>query len=159
MSQINRLLNKNLQVDEKLIFSLRECQVESDFIAAYMVLHQLQSDLLMAHYLARVEHARNGGWRLFVVLRAEEPIAAIGFRLLDDLAWGRSLLIEQIVVDSALRGRGIGTSLMLRMAELGRLTRSDHIRLSAGLNHPDLHRFVERIGMRKTNLIFAWVLD
>lgn len=159
MSRIEALLARRLVVAEQDVYPMRECRAQSDFVAAFMVVAQVSPDLPLDMFLDRAGRARRGGWRLFVALLDGEPAAAVGFRLLEDLAWGRSLLVEQLVVDTSLRGRGIGTALMGRMADLGRLTLCDHVRVSVGLHQPAAHRFLISIGMRQTSAGFAWVLD
>jgi len=159
MSRIEALLARRLVVAEDEVYPMRECRVEADFVAAFMVIAQTSPELSLDLFLQRAERARRGGWRLFAALLDGEPAAAVGFRLLEDIAWGRTLMVEQLVVDSGLRDRGVGTALMLRMADLGRLTRCDHVRAGVGAQRTSAHAFLEVIGMRQTSAGFAWALD
>lgn len=58
----------------------------------------------------------------------------------------RDMSIEGIAVDSSMRGRGIGTSLMDAVFEFARVKGFDNVRLDVVDTNPDARRLYERLG-------------
>ena len=63
-------------------------------------------------------------------------------------------VVENVVVDSAVRGKGIGETLMRRAIELAREAGCYKLALTSNRHRLEAHRFYERLGFRATHLGF-----
>ncbi|MCC6734817.1 MAG: GNAT family N-acetyltransferase [Bauldia sp.] len=89
-----------------------ECVGTEAFQAVWPVMRQLRNMLSENQFLARVKAAQGEGYRLCAAIHDGRPVGAIGWRIVHDLASGRSLYIDDLVADEAARGTGVGRRLM-----------------------------------------------
>jgi GNAT superfamily N-acetyltransferase len=95
---------------------------------------------------------RQRGYRLVAgygkAAREEEVVAVAGFTFRENLAAGRHMYVEDLVVDSNCRSRGVGTSLFAWLEQEAQKCGCDSIHLDSGLQRIDAHRFYEQQGMQ-----------
>ncbi|MCW5719138.1 MAG: GNAT family N-acetyltransferase [Bauldia sp.] len=124
-----------------------ECVGTEAFQAVWPVMRQLRSTISEDQFLARVKAAQGQGYRLFAAFQEGRPVGAIGWRIVDDLASGRSLYIDDLVADEAARGTGVGRSLMdFARAHAARLG-CTQLRLNSGFQRKGAHAFYAAIGL------------
>ncbi|WP_424933483.1 GNAT family N-acetyltransferase [Amaricoccus macauensis] len=118
------------------------------------LLRILRSTLDEAKFTERLARAEAQGYRVLAAWDGEAMIGALGYRISDDLCWGRTFYIDDLVVSPKLRGGGIGRDLL---AEAQRLAADgcDHIRLCSGLSRHDAHRFYKANGFEGFSLQFV----
>lgn len=92
--------------------AIREARSDEDYYKAYPVLLQLIPDLDMQTYSQRVFVARATGYRMFLAEMEEDVVGVIGMIHNHNLHDGFVTYIEQVVVDSEHRGKGIGAHLL-----------------------------------------------
>ncbi|MPY70700.1 MAG: GNAT family N-acetyltransferase [Alphaproteobacteria bacterium] len=134
---------------------IRPCRDEESLRAVFPVMRQLRTHLDEASYLALCRRAQAQGYEMHAAWQGGKPVGAIGWRLLDDLARGRSLYVDDLVTDEAVRGRGIGAALMRHAEAAARAAGCSQLRLSSRFEREAAHRFYERIGMRKPSYVFV----
>ena len=118
------------------------------------LLRQLRSTLDDATFATRLSRAVAQGYRVLGAFDATDALlGALGYRVNEDLHWGRTFYLDDLVVDAEARGQGIGAALLAQARVLA-TQECDHIRLCSGLNRTDAHRFYERAGLRPTSLQF-----
>jgi GNAT superfamily N-acetyltransferase len=81
--------------------------------------------------------------------------AVAGFRLVEMLAWGRSLYVDDLVTDSAERSKGYGESLMRWLIDCARATGCEELHLDSGVQRFDAHRFYLAQRMKISSHHFA----
>ena len=118
------------------------------------VLRILRHTLDDADFERRLARAVAQGYRVLAAMRGDEIIGALGYRFVDDLYWGRTLFVDDLIVDPERRSAGVGAALLNRAREIAADT-CDHIRLCSGLVRKDAHRFYESHGLSSTSLQFA----
>ena len=69
---------------------------------------------------ARIDAQRATGYRVVAAFDGEEEdaAAAAGFRVGENLAWGRFLYVDDLVTRAAARGRGHADAVMALVAEM-----------------------------------------
>lgn len=135
--------------------TIRPAAGEADLRAAFPVMRELRAGLTDADaFVARVRRAEAGGYRLLLAEHDGEITGVLGYRLIEDLAWGRSFYIDDLVVTARRRGGGEGAALMAHAVALAREAGCEAVRLCSGLSRTDAHRFYERLGMTKTSFAF-----
>lgn len=109
--------------------------------------------------LDRVKAQRATGYRLAGSWERGDPDAAAvaGFRVAENLAWGRLLHVDDLITRAALRGRGHADAVMTWLAGEAAREGCDELHLDSGVGpeRADAHRFYFRHGMRITSYHFA----
>jgi GNAT superfamily N-acetyltransferase len=83
-------------------------------------MHQLRTDLVDTDFLARVRRQQRNGYQLCYLAEAGVVRSVAGFRLLENLANGLVLYVDDLVTDADSRSTGLGQKLLewlLRRAE------------------------------------------
>ena len=109
---------------------------------------------------ARIDEVqRPQGYRLAGSFEAgaDEASAAAGFRVVEMLAWGRALYVDDLVTLPGNRGRGHADALFAWLDEESRRLGCDQLHLDSGVGpeRADAHRFYFRHGMRIVSYHFA----
>ena len=63
--------------------------------------------------------------------------------------------VTALVVDEAVRGRGIGRKMMEEAEQIFRADGAGILELTSNMRRADAHRFYERLGYRRTSVRFA----
>jgi GNAT superfamily N-acetyltransferase len=131
-----------------------ECIESDDWVSAWRVIRQLRNSLSDEEYLSRVAAARQEGYRLFMLEQDGRNVGAIGLRIVNDLANGRSLYVDDLVVDEDTRSQGHGHALIEFAREQARVEGCNAIRLSSNLQRVRAHAFYEREGFDRRGYSF-----
>lgn len=106
---------------------------------------------------------RPAGYRLIGCVTDDDgpAVAVAGFRLGDNLAWGRHLYIDDLSTSPAARGQGhAGQLLEWLMREAGRLGCAQiHLDSGVGANRQAAHRLYLNAGYRISSHHFTTVLE
>jgi len=127
--------------------------------ACYPVMRELRPHIGEQDFLARVRAQQAAAYRL-ACLRAEgAPVAVAGFRISENLAWGRHLYVDDLVTLTDRRSKGYGAALLawLRAHAVEHGCRQLH--LDSGLQREAAHRFYEREGMTKGGFHFVEIIQ
>ena len=111
-----------------------------------MLLRKLASYPDYAVYLALDEGAVVGTFALLIMDALGDRLAPAG-------------VVEDVVVDSSRRGRGIGKAMMEFAMEKCRLAGCYKMALSSNINRADAHRFYESLGFEKHGYSFLVTLE
>ncbi|HEX2087105.1 MAG TPA: GNAT family N-acetyltransferase [Solirubrobacteraceae bacterium] len=102
---------------------------------------------------------RPEGYRLIGAFEGsdEDASAAAGFRVVEMLAWGRALYVDDLVTLPERRGRGHADALFAWLDEEAARLGCDQLHLDSGVGpeRADAHRFYFRHGLRITSYHFA----
>ena len=109
--------------------------------------------------VSRADAQRSSGYRLFGSFEpGEEDAAAVaGFRVVETLAWGRMLYVDDLVTRADRRGRGHGGALMRRLAVEACRERCEQLHLDSGVGpeRADAHRLYFNSGLRISSYHFS----
>lgn len=107
----------------------------------------------------RVDAQRAGGYRIAAAFDAGEQDAAAvaGFRIAENLAWGRFLYVDDLVTRAVRRGRGHADAVLAWLSDEARRAGCDELHLDSGVgaDREDAHRFYFRHRLRITSYHFA----
>jgi GNAT superfamily N-acetyltransferase len=134
---------------------VRIAESDEQIGACWAVMHELRPHVDRASFVGRVRRQeRQSGYRL--AYRAEDgrPVAVAGFRLLENLAWGRFLYVDDLVTAGAARSKGHGAALLGWLRAHARSLGCDALHLDSGVQRIDAHRFYEREGMARSSYHF-----
>ena len=113
-----------------------------------------------ADFVERVDDVqRPQGYRLVAAFAegADRVVAVAGFRVIENLAWARSLYVDDLSTLPEARGRGHGGRLLEWCAEEGARQGCDQLHLDSGVGpeRSDAHRLYFNQGLRITSFHFA----
>jgi GNAT superfamily N-acetyltransferase len=138
---------------------VRAVEGEAERRACHPVMQQLRPDHDLPRFLAQVRRQEQEGYRLAAVFDGEEVAAVAGYRLCENLAWGRFLYVDDLVTDEARRSRGAGGLLLGWLAQTARAAGCAELHLDSGVQRFGAHRFYLRAGMAITSHHFQLSLQ
>jgi GNAT superfamily N-acetyltransferase len=116
-------------------------------------MQELRLHVPESEFVSRVRRQQKTGYRL-VVVDDDGIVAVAGFRVLENLAWGRFLYVDDLVTSSKHRSNGYGSRLLTWLREYAVLEGCQQLHLDSGLQREGAHRFYEREGMAKGSFHF-----
>lgn len=139
--------------------TVQELLEPDEVAAAWPVMRQLRPHLDQAQFAAAVAAQRAEGYRLTAVWSRDRVCAVAGFRVLDMLARGRHLYVDDLVTDEPQRGGGAGAALFEWLIAEARRERCERLHLDSGVQRFGAHRFYFARGMHIAAYHFALALD
>jgi GNAT superfamily N-acetyltransferase len=110
----------------------------------------------------RAEAQRAAGYRIAVAVEPGEgeAAAAAGFRIHENLAWGRHLYVDDLSTRAGARGRGYGAALMEWLVECARREGCGELHLDSGVGpeRESAHRLYFGSRLRIASYHFTRVL-
>jgi GNAT superfamily N-acetyltransferase len=134
--------------------TIRELESTGDVIRCFEVMNQLRTHLDLPTYLERIHSQRKSGYRLACAEVDGRVAAVAGFRVIELLAHGRVLYVDDLVTDAAVRSSGHGKALLGWLVEEARRCGCGSLQLDSNAERLDAHRFYAREGMEKTSFHF-----
>ncbi len=129
---------------------------DAEITRCFPVLAQLRPHLAESEFLTRVRRQQETqGYGLAFAEDAGSTVAAAGFRILENLAWGRFLYVDDLVTDAATRSAGHGSALFDWLVARARAENCDALHLDSGVQRFAAHRFYLRHRMDITSHHFA----
>jgi GNAT superfamily N-acetyltransferase len=138
--------------------NIRIAVTDAELSACYPVMLELRPHLERDAFVPRIRMQEQTGYRLAFVEDQEGVTAVAGFRLGENLAWGRHLYVDDLVARSAYRSRGYGAGLLAWLKDYAVREGCVQLHLDSGVQRKDAHRFYEREGMTITSYHFATLM-
>jgi GNAT superfamily N-acetyltransferase len=128
---------------------------DDEIRACGRVMRELRPHVAEDAFVERVRSQERQGYRLAYLNDAAHPAAVAGFRILENLAWGRFLYVDDLVTRSDARSCGHGARLLRWLHRLARSEGCRELHLDSGVQRADAHRFYVREGMRLSSYHFG----
>jgi GNAT superfamily N-acetyltransferase len=140
----------------------RELQVGESHRAAVALLELRPRFETPERITSQIDAQRAAGYRVVASFEDddEDAAAVAGFRIVDNLAWGRFAYVDDLVTRAALRGRGHADAVMawVEREALRQGCGELHLDSGVGPDRADAHRFYFRHGMRIASYHFGRAL-
>ena len=138
---------------------IREAVSEQDVERCFPAMHDLRPHVTRDSFAAQVRRQRETqGYRLAFVESDGEVTAVAGFRVIEMLAWGRSLYVDDLITAEAHRGDRHGSRLFDWLVEEARRCGCSQFHLDSGVQRHGAHRFYLHKGLDITSYHFAMKL-
>jgi GNAT superfamily N-acetyltransferase len=139
---------------------LRHVETNEDFHAAFAVMRELRPHLVDADaFVAQVERQAHQGYRLLAAWQGTEIVGLAGYRLQENLIYGRFLYIDDLVTTASARSTGIGAALVDAVREQARRHDCKQLILDTALGNALGQRFYFRQGLLSRALHFGQSLS
>ncbi|MGB3942536.1 MAG: GNAT family N-acetyltransferase [Candidatus Manganitrophaceae bacterium] len=133
---------------------IRLATSDDDIAACYPVMWELRPHILESAFVSRVRSQEKSGYRLAYIRAGSGPVAVAGFRIGENLAWGRFLYLDDLVTLESRRSRGYGAALLTWLTDFAAKEGCRQIHLDSGIQRKEAHRFYEREGMALASFHF-----
>ncbi|GAB6042812.1 GNAT family N-acetyltransferase [Endothiovibrio diazotrophicus] len=132
---------------------------DEEIAACWPVMRELRPHLEGAEFVARIRLQEAEGYRLAFLREGGAVVAVAGFRVGENLAWGRFLYVDDLVTSGSHRSRGFGGRLLAWLRRYAVEAGCRQLHLDSGMQREAAHRFYEREGMAKGSFHFVESLD
>lgn len=129
-----------------------------DIARCFAVMAHLRPHLLAEKFASRVEAQKAQGYRLAYLKDERAVVAVAGFRVMEMLATGRTLYVDDLVTDETRRSLGHGKAILDWLQEYAREAGCETFSLDSGTHRQEAHAFYFRERMRVTSFHFAKTL-
>ena len=121
----------------------------------FPVMAHLRPYLLAEEFVGRVEVQQAQGYRLAYLEDGDAVIAVAGFRVMEMLATGRTMYVDDLVTDPTARSQGHGQAMLDWLQGYAREAGCETFSLDSGTHRQEAHAFYFRERMRVTSFHFA----
>ena len=138
--------------------AIRDVETDVDILRCHGTMRQLRPDHDPGRFLAQVRRQQRDGYRLAMLDHEGTVVAVAGYRISENLAWGRFLYVDDLVTDTGARSLGHGRRLLEWLVSAAREAGCRELHLDSGVQREDAHRFYLREGLDLTSHHFRVVL-
>jgi GNAT superfamily N-acetyltransferase len=117
---------------------------DDEITACSSVMRQFRTHIAEADFLARIKFQQRSGYQLCYLTDAGVVRSAAGFRLIENLASGRVLYVDDLVTASGARSNGYGNQMLRWLIEQAKAAGCDTLELDSGVQRFGAHRFYLR---------------
>ena|SRR5579859_6534886 len=128
---------------------------DDEISRCFGVMTYLRPHLREAEFVGRVRAQEAQGFRLAFLEEEGAVVAVAGFRVMEMLATGRTLYVDDLVTDETKRSRGFGKAMLDWLEEFARQSGCETFSLDSGTQRQEAHAFYFRERMRVTSFHFA----
>lgn len=134
-------------------------ETDEEIARCFGVMFHLRPHLREAEFVARVRAQQAEGYRLAYVEDDGTVVAVAGYRVMQMLATGKTMYVDDLVADEARRSRGYGKALLDWLQQQARAEGCETFSLDSGTHRQEAHAFYFRERMRVTSFHFAKKLE
>ena len=127
--------------------NIQFAESEKDIRRCHPVMQQLRTQYSEAAFVEQVKKQIPAGYKLAFIEVDGEVQALAGYRILDSLAWGRFLYVDDLVSGEAVRGQGYAGQLIDWLIVQARAAGCKDLHLDSGVQRFNAHRFYLGKGM------------
>ena len=138
--------------------NIKLARTDAEILACYPVMQHLRDLASATAFLDSVRSQQNSGYHIAVLTDEDMAHAVAGFRLGENLAWGRHLYVDDLVTHPESRSKGYGAALLEWLTEFARSNGAGQLHLDSGTERADTHRFYRREGLEVSSLHFKRIL-
>lgn len=128
---------------------------DAEINACYPVMRELRPHIAEDKFLSRIRSQEKTGYRLVFIRIPDGVVTVAGFRIGENLAWGRFLYVDDLVTLPGLRSHGYGAKLLSWLKEHAEKEGRQQLHLDSGIQREGAHRFYERQGMKMASFHFV----
>lgn len=128
---------------------IKMATTEEQIQSCYGVLRQLRPHLTeQSVFVEQVRRQLREGYHLAYIETDDEVKALAGFRILEFLAWGKVLYVDDLITDSEARRNGYGGTLLKWLIEWAKKENCDQVHLDSGPHRHEAHRLYLNHGFK-----------
>ncbi|BES82910.1 N-acetyltransferase GCN5 [Pectobacterium araliae] len=140
-------------------FRLSLIDSDQDYLACFGIMHELRPHIHdAAAFVAQVRRQAGQGYRLMAAWQSDRVMAVAGYRVQENLLYGRFLYVDDLVAAVGSRRQSLGGMLIEALRNEARRKDCIHLVLDTALGNALAQRFYFRQGLLSKGLHFSQVL-
>jgi ribosomal protein S18 acetylase RimI-like enzyme len=140
-------------------FRLNLIDSDQDYLACFNVMHELRPHLPdAAAFAVQVCRQAGQGYRLLAAWQGDQVMGLAGYRVQENLLYGRFLYVDDLVAVANARRHGLGGLLIEALREEAQRQDCAHLVLDTALGNALAQRFYFRQGLLSKGLHFSQAL-
>lgn len=143
---------------EKMEVIIAHAETRESVQRCHPVMAQLRPHLAADAFVEQALRQMQGAYRLAFAEVAGSVAAVAGYRILENLAWGKFLYVDDLVTDEVTRSHGVGSALLDFLVKTAREAGCAELHLDSGVQRFGAHRFYLAKHMDITSHHFAMKL-
>ena len=120
---------------------IRKAESDAELRKCFPILAELRPHLSESDFLAQVQRQRTAGYEIVCVEQSGKITCIAGYRISENLAWGKFLYVDDLVTAEKNRSQGHGDRLFVWLVAEARAHGCDQFHLDSGVQRFDAHRF------------------
>ncbi|WP_153099704.1 GNAT family N-acetyltransferase [Paraburkholderia hayleyella] len=141
-------------------FRLSLIDNDQDYLACFDVMRALRPHLPhAAAFAAQVRRQAEQGYRLLAAWQGHQVMGLAGYRIQENLLYGRFLYVDDLVSIPGTRRQGLGGMLIAALREEAQRQGCAHLVLDTALGNDLAQRFYFRHGLLSKGLHFSQALQ
>lgn len=138
--------------------SINLAESKEQIYRCFPVMHQLRPRLSADTFVDQIEQQQREGYRLAFLDHEGAVVSVAGFRVMSVLWSGRTLYVDDLITDEAMRSHGFGAQMITWLTALAREEGCKTFSLDSGTHRQEAHAFYFRQGFRITDFHFQMPL-
>lgn len=138
-----------------MTFRVSTAKTNAQILACYPVMQQLRPKLAHKDFVASIRRMAKEGYRVAFLTDADEVRAVMGFRVVELLRTGKTLMVDDLVSAEGTRSLGYGRALYDWAMQVARAEGCSVIELDSAVHRADAHRFYFRQKMHIMGFHFS----
>jgi GNAT superfamily N-acetyltransferase len=138
-----------------VVTGVKLAESDAEIARCFRLMTQLRPHLVEGEFVGRVRGQQSQGYRLAYLEADDAVVAAGGFRVMEMLATGRTLYVDDLVTDEAQRSCGHGGAMLNWLQAYALEAGCAMFSLDSGTHRQEAHAFYFRERMRVTSFHFA----
>ena len=114
--------------------------------ACFEVIQVLRPHLDQDQYLQQVQRQQTQGYHLMSLTHEQQLVSILGYRVVEYLAWGKILYIDDLATLRSVRGQGFAGALLDWVESEAQRRDCQQIHLDSGPSRHDAHRLYLKQG-------------
>ncbi|WP_028603856.1 GNAT family N-acetyltransferase [Ottowia thiooxydans] len=140
-------------------FRLSLIDSDQDYAACFDVMRELRPHLRdAASFTAQARRQSEQGYRLLGAWQGHQVKGLAGYRIQENLIYGRFLYVDDLVATADARSQGLGGVLIEALRETAKQQDCAHFVLDTGLGNALAQRFYFRQGLLSKGMHFSQAL-
>lgn len=135
--------------------TIAHAETEAEIARCYAVMHELRPHLTQTGFVAQVLRQQGQGYRLAYLESDGEVRSAAGYRVSENLVYGRFMYVDDLVTRCVDQGSGHGSALLDWLITEARRRECLQFHLDSGVQRFGAHRFYLHKGMDITSHHFG----
>lgn len=138
---------------------VREVTTEKDVRRCWHVFKALRPHLTEDEFVRRWHVQRKEAYELVFIESDGAVLAAAGYRVMNTMAWGKIVYLDDLIASTEHQGRGLGSALLLWLQQQAKAKGCNAIHLDTGYQRHAAHKAYLRNGFELNCHHLAWTVS
>lgn len=136
-------------------FNIQEAINEEEIKNCFITMKELRPHLEETSFIEQVKRQQQNGYHLMYLKHDNNVVAILGYRILEYLAWGKILYIDDFATLNIMQGNGCGSALLSWAFTQAKENYCSEVHLDSGFTRYDAHRLYLNNGFKISSHHFS----